>query len=167
MYVPHVTMYMWQRHWFDHEDFVSQRFATLGAFQVLLERSQSQFVAQLWLPPLLDLRGEAESAKILRWNPLGPMGFGVFFRFGTLVLHCFVVVCKRGLMEGNGIQGILRLCFCRKDFGRLAFLTLRWGLILSACHSGLYPSPRGNSWCRGQPWSTLTAKSRCAAAVTH
>lgn len=86
-----------------------RRSATLGAFQVLLERSQSQFVAQLWLPPLLDLRGEAESAKILRWNPLGPMAFGGFFKFGFL-LQCFVVVCgKRGLMEGNGTQGILRL----------------------------------------------------------
>lgn len=61
-----------------------------------------------------------------KMEPIGTHGFWRFFqRFRTAVLHCFVVVCKRGLMEGNGTQGILRLCFCRKDFGRLALLTLR------------------------------------------
>ena len=57
---------------------------------------------------------------------MGLFGFGVFFFRFVFVLHRFVVAPgKRGLIEWNGTQGILQLCFCLKDFGRLTLLTLR------------------------------------------
>ena len=82
-----------------------------------MERSQSQFVAQLWLPPLLDLRGKVGSAhdsfdllarfgrpkQGLRWLREGTDWFWIFFFFDS-VSNCIVLswLCLPEGFDGHG-----------------------------------------------------------------